>query len=155
MRRSTSAPSPSAASAARVFAFHERRDAHALLTPEWSGQRLVQPAPSLEVGARAIVDVRIGPVKQRIIAEHTAYEPGRMFRDEQIRGPFAKWEHTHLVEPDGDDASFLVDHVEYELPLGILGRTFGGFYARRTLERLFEYRHQVTKDICERGSPLT
>lgn len=139
-----------AASAARVFAFHERPDAHALLTPEWSGQRIIERAPSLAVGSRAKVEVKIGPVKQLIIAEHTAYEPGVMFRDEQIKGPFAKWEHTHRVEPDGEDASFLIDHVEYELPLGILGRIFGGWYARRNLERLFEYRHQVTKEICER-----
>lgn len=137
------------ASAARVFAFHERPDAIELLTPAWSGQRVIQPAPSLAVGSRAIVEVRIGPLKQRIIAEHTAYDPGHMFRDEQVKGPFARWEHTHLVEPDGEDASFLVDHVEYELPLGILGRIGGGFYARRSLEKLFDYRHQVTKEICE------
>lgn len=138
-----------AASAARVFAFHERPDAHERLTPPWSNQRIVQRARSLEVGQRAIIELKIGPFKQTLIAEHTAYEPGRMFRDKQIQGPFARWEHTHLVEPDGDDASFLIDRVEYQLPLGILGQIGGGWYARRTLDRLFEYRHRVTKEICE------
>lgn len=138
-----------AASAARVFAFHERPDAHQLLTPSWSGQRIIERAKSLAVGSRAVVEVKIGPIKQRIVVEHTAYEPGRMFRDAQIEGPFARWEHTHLIEPDGDGASFLIDHVEYELPLGILGRIGGGYYARRSLERLFAYRHRVTAEACE------
>ena len=137
------------ASAARIFAFHEREGALLRLTPPWSHQRVIEPAKSLAVGSRAVVEVKIGPVKQTIIAEHTAYEPGRMFRDVQVSGPFAKWEHTHLMEPDGDDAAFLVDHIEYELPLGILGRMFGGWFARRNLERLFEYRHRVTKEACE------
>jgi ligand-binding SRPBCC domain-containing protein len=139
------------ASAARVFDFHERPGAHQKLTPTWSGQRIVQAAPNLAVGARAVVEVMIGPVKQTIVAEHTAYEPPRMFRDVQVRGPFKKWEHTHLVEPDGEGAAYLVDHVEYELPLGALGRIFGGWYARRTIERLFDYRHDVTKRECESG----
>ena len=137
------------ASAARVFAFHEAPDAHERLTPAWSGQRILQPAGSLAVGSRAIVEVRIGPVKQILVAEHTAYEPGRMFRDRQVSGPFAKWEHTHLIEPDGEDAAFLVDHIEYELPFGILGRIFGDWIARRQLARLFEFRHRTTKEACE------
>lgn len=140
-----------AASAARVFAFHEREDAHELLTPSWSGQRIIERAKSLAVGSRAVIEVKIGPVKQVIIAEHTAYEAGRMFRDTQIKGPFARWEHTHIVEPDGDGASYLVDHVEYELPFGIVGRLGGGVYARRSLARLFDYRHRVTKEACESG----
>jgi ligand-binding SRPBCC domain-containing protein len=137
------------ASAARVFAFHERPDAHERLTPPWSNQRIIEAAKSLAVGSRAVVEVKIGPVKQILIAEHTAYEPGRMFRDVQVSGPFAKWEHTHLIEPDGEDAAFLIDHIEVELPLGILGRMFGGSFARRSLDRLFEYRHKVTKEACE------
>ena len=137
------------ASAARVFAFHERPGAHQRLTPPWSGQRLIEPAKSLAVGSRAIAEVKIGPVKQILIAEHTAYEPGRMFQDKQIQGPFATWEHTHLGEPDGDEAAYLIDRIDYELPLGALGRIFGGWYARRMLDRLFEYRHSVTKQDCE------
>lgn len=137
------------AGAARVFAFHEAPGAHQRLTPAWSGQRLIEPAKSLAVGSRAVAEVKIGPVRQTIVAVHTAYEPGRMFRDEQVKGPFARWVHTHLVEPDGDGACYLIDHIDYELPLGALGRLFGGWYARRTLERLFDYRHQVTKEACE------
>jgi hypothetical protein len=34
--------------------------------------------------------------------------------------------------------------VEYALPFGALGRWLGGWYVRRKLEKLFEYRHDVT-----------
>lgn len=138
-----------AASAARVFAFHEEPDAIASLQPPWMKSRIVQPPTSLAVGTQVIIEVSFGPLHNRIVAEHIAYEPGRMFRDRMVSGPFAKWEHTHLVEPLTDATCTLVDDIEYELPLGRLGALFGGGIARKQLERLFEFRHDVTRRRCE------
>lgn len=138
-----------AASPERLFAFHEHPDALTRLTPPWERMRVVEKTGGLEVGARAVIEVRIGPIAQRIVAVHTKYEPGRMFQDTQVSGPFAKWEHTHLIEPDGASGSVLIDRVEYELPLGFLGELGGGWFARRKLERLFDFRHDVTKRACE------
>jgi len=137
------------ASAARVFAFHEEPDAFAVLQPPWMKTRVSQPPTSLAVGTRVVLQAFVGPFSQTIEAEHVAYEPGRMFRDRMVRGPFAKWEHTHLVEPRGEHESVLIDSIEYELPLGGLGRFFGGWIARRELARLFAFRHAVTRQRCE------
>ena len=67
-----------------------------------------------------------------------------MFRDEQIKGPFASWQHTHIFEPAGPSACYLEDRVEYSVPLGVLGRMVAGRFVRRKIERLFAYRHEVT-----------
>jgi hypothetical protein len=133
----------------RVFAFHARPEALTLLMPPWEHARVIEKTPGLDVGTRAVVEVRVGPIKQRIEAEHIAYEEGRMFRDTMRRGPFAKWVHTHTMEPDGAGGTWLVDHVEYELPLGALGQLGGGWFVRRKLSRMFDYRHEVTKKACE------
>ena len=69
----------------------------------------------LGVGSRAVVRMKLGPIEQRLIAVHTACEPGVMFKDEQQQGPFAKWEHTHRFF-DGE----LFDHIDYQLPMGCL-----------------------------------
>jgi len=137
------------ASAEKVFAFHEAPDAFELLQPPWQTTEIVQPPTSLEVGTRVLLKVKIGPFWQTILAEHVAYEPGKMFADRMLKGPFATWLHKHIVTPCGEDQCLLTDEIEYELPLGILGRTFGAGFARRSLERLFEFRHQVTRDACE------
>lgn len=109
----------------------------------------MQPPRSLEVGTRVILRTRLGPVWQTIEAEHVEYEAGRMFADRMIRGPFRSWLHRHIVEPVDSTSSKLIDDVEYELPLGALGRVLGAAFARRELERLFAYRHEVTKRACE------
>jgi len=137
------------ASAETVFAFHEAKDAFERLQPPWQETEIITPPSSLAVGTRVVLRTKIGPCWQTIEAEHVAYEPGRMFADEMTRGPFASWVHKHLVTPRGPSESTLADDIEYELPLGALGRLFGAAFARRELERLFAYRHEVTRRACE------
>ena len=137
------------ASAERVFAFHERPDAFELLQPPWQKSEVVKPPSSLEVGTEVILRVKVGPFWQTMVAEHVEYEPGKMFADRLVKGPFKSWLHRHIVTPRGDDECVLTDDIEYELPLGVLGETFGGAFARKNLERLFEFRHRVTKETCE------
>lgn len=141
-----------AAPAPVVFAFHERPDAFQRLQPPWQTTEIVKPPASLAVGTEVIVRVRVGPIWQTVVAEHVEYEPGRMFADTMRKGPFKRWLHRHIVEPDGPDHSILTDDIEYELPLGVPGRIAGGPFVRRMLERMFEYRHAVTRADCEGGA---
>ena len=139
-----------AASPARVFAFHELPDAFERLAPPWDEIRVIEKTPGLHVGARVVVDTKVGPITQRLVAEHTRYEPEKMlFQDHLLSGPFARWVHTHSMEPDGEGGAWLVDHIDYTLPLGALGQLGGGWFVRRKLTRMFDYRHAVTKRACE------
>ncbi|HVF49368.1 MAG TPA: SRPBCC family protein [Pyrinomonadaceae bacterium] len=133
----------------RVFAFHELPDALARLTPEWESARVIENARSLRTGARAVVETRIlGVIPVRWVAEHTAYEPPRMFEDVQLSGPFRSWRHRHVVEPHAGGAT-LRDEIEYEPPFGFLGRALAPLLIVPRLRRLFEYRHRVTREWCE------
>jgi ligand-binding SRPBCC domain-containing protein len=138
-----------AAPAEVVFAFHDRPEALTLLIPPWEPARVVEKTPGLGVGVRAIIEVKVGGTTHRIVAEHTACEAGRMFRDEMKTGPFRRWVHTHTMEPDGAGGSWLVDHIEYELPLGALGNLVAGRFVRNKIDKMFDYRHAVTKRACE------
>ncbi len=132
-------------SAERLFAWHAEPDALERLTPSWEHARVVRRTGTIrDIGSRVEMRVRIGPLWPTWISEHTACEEGRMFRDVQIKGPFARWEHTHRFEPDGPSACYLEDRVEYALPLGALGKLFAGGFVRRKLNRLFAYRHDFT-----------
>ena len=133
-----------AAPAADVYSWHALPDALERLTPPWEHAEVIEKAGGIERGARVVLLVGKWPLRTRWVAEHQEFEAGRFFSDVQISGPFAYWKHTHTFEPDGADASFLEDRVEYALPFGALGRLFGGWYVRRKLARLFQYRHAVT-----------
>ena len=129
-----------------VFAFHERDDALRLLSPAFPPVRVLRRTGGLEVGAR--VELRIGPLLW--IASHTAYEKNRLFEDRQISGPFALWIHRHEFADEGK-AARLIDRIEYELPGGEWVNRLLGWVVKVGLNRMFRYRHRVTRRYCERG----
>ena len=134
----------------RVFSFHEQPDILQTLTPPWERARIIKSAKISDIGAHAIIETKIlGPIRIRWVAEHTLYDPPRMFEDIQIKGPFRSWRHRHIVEPHADGA-VLRDEIDYEPPLGFLGRAFAPFLVERRLQKLFEYRHRVTREWAER-----
>ncbi len=135
----------------KVFAFHELPDALERLIPPWETVRVIQKADISQIGSRAIIEQKIfGLIPSRWIAEHTKYDPPRMFEDIQVSGPFARWRHRHIVEPH-ENGAILRDEVEFEPPLWILGQIVAPFAIVPKLEKMFEYRHQVTKEWCEKG----
>ena len=137
------------ASPERVFEFHERSEALTLLIPPWEHARVIQPAKISEVGAQAIIETNIfGPIKVRWVAEHTVYDPPHVFEDVQIKGPFRSWRHRHIVEPH-EAGAVLRDEIDYEPPLGFLGRAVAPLLIQKRLQKLFTYRHEVTRRWCE------
>jgi ligand-binding SRPBCC domain-containing protein len=134
----------------RLFAFHELPDALRRLTPPWERMRVIESAPSLRPGARAVVDIRVAPlVWIRSESVHTVYEPPLLFEDQQVRGPFRRWRHRHEIAPDAEGAR-LTDVVEFEPPFALVS----GWFVLRRLRKLFAYRHEVTREWAEkvRGS---
>lgn len=141
------------ASAKDVYDWHALPDALTRLTPPWENARVIEQTGGIEeVGSRVTIRLRVGPFSQTWTAEHTACEPGQMFRDVMISGPFRRWEHTHLFISNGETSSWLEDRVEYEFPLGWLGKLLGGAYTKRRLTRMFEFRHRVTMQAFQQES---
>jgi ligand-binding SRPBCC domain-containing protein len=141
------------ASPERVFAFHELPDAFERLVPPFENARVIQKADIRKIGSRAVIEMKIlGLVAARWVAEHTAYDPPRMFEDVQISGPFDSWRHRHVIEPHPDGA-VLRDEIDFEPPISFIGRLAAPIFILPKIERMFEYRHKVTREWCE-SEPL-
>lgn len=137
------------ASPERVFSFHELPDAIERLIPPWENAVIIQKADVSKVGSQAIIEQKIfGIVPSRWVAEHTAYDPPRMFEDIQMSGPFKSWRHQHIVKPHPDGA-LLRDEIDLEPPLSIFGKLAAPLIIIPRIEKMFEYRHQVTREWCE------
>jgi ligand-binding SRPBCC domain-containing protein len=138
-----------AATAERVFAFHQSEGALKRLTPPWERVTLVEGGESLRPGSRVVLAITFGPLSLRWVAVHTEYEPGRMFADAQLSGPFARWFHRHWFLDDGAGGTLLRDEVDFDPPLGLLGRWLLGGLVRSRLQRMFDFRHETTRRIVE------
>ncbi len=128
-----------------LLRWHGRDGAFRRLTPPWERVEMLEHSGGIEPGARLVLRTRLGPIWKRWVAEHEALPEGVGFRDVQVSGPFARWEHEHRFEPSGPRASTLEDHIVYALPAAPLSHFFGGWFVRRSLERMFAYRHRITE----------
>ena len=138
------------ASPEKVFAFHELPDAFERLIPPWENLKIVQRADISKIGSRAIIERKfLGFTVSRLVMEHTKYDPPRMFEDLQISGPFKYWRHKHLIYPH-EDGSILRDEIEYEARISYLSMEVTPTIILPKLKRMFDYRHDVTKDWCEK-----
>lgn len=70
----------------------------------------------------------------------TAWErPGR-FVDEQVAGPFRRWQHEHLFAP-ATGGTLMVDVARFEAPYGVLGRVAETALLERYMTRLLTRRN--------------
>jgi ligand-binding SRPBCC domain-containing protein len=135
----------------KVFAFHRLPDAFERLVPPWESVKVLQKADISKIGSRTILQTRLfGLFRVRWIAEHTRYEPPRMFEDVQISGPFKSWRHRHIVLPHAEGA-VLRDEVEFEPPGSVFGKAVAPVFILSKIEKMFAYRHEVTRKWCEEG----
>lgn len=138
------------APAHEVFQFHIRPQAFDLLIPPWENVKVVQKADITRIGSQAIIEQKLfGLVPSRWVAQHTKYEYPHMFEDVQISGPFKSWRHRHFVELNQKGETVLRDEIEFEPPMGFLGQLAAPFAILPKLEKMFEYRHKITKEWCE------
>ncbi|MBS0662228.1 MAG: TIGR01777 family oxidoreductase [Verrucomicrobia bacterium] len=135
--------------AGEVFSWHLRPGALERLSPPWEPITVVSRSGPLGEGMRAVIRTGSGIARSEWEVRHDQFVAGTRFRDVMIRGPFARWEHVHAVEPEGDGASRLTDTVTYRLPLGVAGRIAAGGWVRRRIERVFAWRHAVTQGDLE------
>lgn len=131
--------------AEELFRWHARPGALERLTPPWERVEVLRrTGEGLAPGSRVELLTRLGPLRQRWVAEHRECVEGSHFTDEQTSGPFARWSHTHRMDGGPGGSSTLTDEVDYELPFGLPGRLLGGRFVSNKLRRLFRYRHETT-----------
>ena len=134
------------APAKEVFDWHSRLGALDRLSAPFYPEKIIQRNPSLAEGARTILKVPFGPFYFNWVSEHKGFDCNQLtFRDAQTQGPFVRFNHEHCFRPDGSSGCKMEDKIEYILPFGLLGKVMGQGYGRKKLERVFEYRHRVTR----------
>lgn len=131
--------------AADLFRWHERPEALMDLLPSRRFVRIERQTGGLEDGSGVVFSVGVGPLRMRWEARHYGYVRGRQFCDEQLRGPFKAWRHTHRIEPIGTGQSLYEDRVEYAVPGGRLAQRLAAPVLRRMLTRAFAQRHRIVR----------
>jgi len=123
-----------------VFAFFAEAGNLERITPDSLRFEILTPSP-IRMGEGVLIDyrIRIGGVPQKWRTRISLWDPPFRFADEQLKGPYRRWFHTHSFEEE-ENGTRMTDHVDYELPFGALGR-LGHPLIRRQLRKIFTHRN--------------
>ncbi len=128
-----------------------------IVPPPKMGQR-GQATIAAGAGTRMTLSFRpfpYSPFRVPWEAEISEFAWNDHFCDVQLRGPFRYWKHCHRVSAateDGIAGTLIADHVEYELPLGLLGELAQRIALRRQIEGTFAYRQKQLSALLKQGS---
>ena len=128
---------------AEVFAFFERPENLRRLTPPSLGFEFLTHDHEMRSGLE--IEYRLRPLLGIPVTWRTridAYDPPNGFRDIQLRGPYARWEHSHTFE-SAPGGTLMTDVVDYAVPLGPLGEVVHSLVIRSEIERIFRFRAQA------------
>lgn len=130
-----------------VFEFFSNPANLAKITPKSVGFRDLTPdANPMRPGLEIIHEIRwLGlPVRWHTLIEE--YDPPHGFVDRQLKGPYKHWRHRHTFE-EAPGGTLMRDHVQYELPFGMLGVVTHRLIVARQLRRIFDYRGRKIRKL--------
>lgn len=130
-----------------TFAFFSDASNLEVITPPFLGFEIRTPRP-IEMREGALIEyrIRLMGVPMTWLTRIERWEPGRSFVDVQLRGPYARWVHTHtFVSADG--GTLVGDRVEYAVPFAPLSDPVRALFVGPTVERIFRHRREAIARI--------
>ena len=131
-----------------VFDFFSRPENLSIITPPKMQFNIMTPSP-IEMKDGALIDYTVKilglPIKWRTLI--TKYDPPNIFIDQQLKGPYSLWHHTHTFKKINDNETLIGDTVIYAVPFSFIGSIVHSIYIKRDLERIFSYRTKKIKEI--------
>ena len=126
-----------------VFDFFSKPENLSLITPSRLKFDIITPTP-LEMKEGQLIDYSLKIMY--VIKLHwrtliTHFEKPVKFIDQQIKGPYSLWHHTHKFKKI-DGGTLIIDELKYAIPFGFLGRLIHFLYIKHDIKSIFEYRHK-------------
>lgn len=130
--------------------FKEAHNLEAITPPTLNFSLVNMSTPAIGQGTLLDYRLKIHGVPANWRTEIDEWEPPYKFVDNQLRGPYRKWHHTHEFRPFCG-GTLMIDCVRYRLPLGFIGWLAGSQFIRKDVENIFAFRRKyIAKMDLER-----
>ena len=126
-----------------VFLFFSNPENLSNITPKRLKFKILTPFP-IKMKEGQLIDYTIKILGKTIHWRTmiTEYVPNIRFVDQQIKGPYLVWHHTHEFKTINNKVQ-MIDTVKYVIPMGIIGRIINCIYVKNDLNNIFKYRKKI------------
>ncbi|MCA9303760.1 MAG: SRPBCC family protein [Phycisphaerales bacterium] len=119
------------------------------LTPSFLRFHVVTPRPiAMRSGCEINYKLRVRGVPIRWKTFILDWDPPHRFVDNQERGPYALWHHTHSFTPSEDGQSTICKDTVLYRPKGwVLAPLINKVFVQRDVKNIFEYRFKQLESV--------
>ena len=130
-----------------VFSFFAKPENLRRITPSTLDFQILTPTPiSMVKGTVIDYNIKVMGIRVHWRTLITSYNLPTQFVDEQTKGPYLLWIHTHTFKVK-DEGVEIHDCIEYSIPLGLLGRFVHFLWIKRKLDQIFDFRRRKIEEI--------
>ena len=130
-----------------VFNFFSMPENLEVITPGYLNFRIKTPSPvKMESGRIIDYKIKLRGVPFTWSSLISEYDPPYKFIDEQVRGPYAYWHHTHIFS-ETKEGTLIEDIVKYSIPFGLAGQFAHFLFIKSDLKNIFQYRFNTINKI--------
>ena len=126
----------------KVFPFFADAFNLEAITPPWLNFNVLTPRPiPMREGTLIDYRLRVRGLPLRWRTRISAWQPPHRFVDEQLRGPYRQWIHTHTFEVR-DGGTLCRDIVQYAVLFDYIVHPL---FVRRDVEKIFAFRQAALR----------
>ena len=131
----------------QVFEFFSNAKNLETLTPDFLHFKIVKTSHTkIQEGTILDYQLRLHGIPVKWQSKITGWIPGQRFSDQQTRGPYTFWHHTHeFYEARG--GTVIRDNVVYKFPGWVPGDILGHNFINKDLEKIFMFRREQIKKL--------
>ncbi|RYD96609.1 MAG: hypothetical protein EOP54_13330 [Sphingobacteriales bacterium] len=119
------------------------------ITPQDMKFLVLTELPDEPIYEGMTIDYKVTPllgIPMRWRTRITQVDAGKSFTDFQEKGPYKRWNHFHEFIPN-EQGVLIKDTVDYELPMGFLGKIAHTVMVQKKLKHIFDYRQRVLAQL--------
>ncbi|XGC79522.1 TIGR01777 family oxidoreductase [Bdellovibrio bacteriovorus] len=131
----------------KVFHFFKEATNLEQITPPTLNFKIEKVSTS-EITQGTLIDytLKIRGFPARWKTEIDEWQPPYKFVDNQLKGPYSLWRHTHEFRPFCG-GTLLVDKVKYRLPLGQVGWIVASKLVSKDIDNIFSFRRKYIANM--------
>ena len=133
-----------------VFNFFSNPENLKNITPNSLSFKIITPKPiNMSKGILLDYTIKLFRFSVHWRTYISDYDPPNYFVDQQIKGPYTFWHHTHIFKKVKGGVE-IIDKIKYSVPLGCLGRIINKIWIRNDLNKIFDYRKKMINKILNK-----
>lgn len=131
----------------KAFAFFSKAENLESITPDWLKFKIVyKSSENIEKGTVLKYKLKLKGIPISWVTEIMDWTPSDSFVDNQNKGPYALWYHSHnFTEMAG--GTLIEDEILYKAPFPVIGEIANKIMISKDVENIFKHRAKVIERV--------